>query len=100
MTDSGYPRIVKRWKGGTPLSDAVAGVVSVDRTPGFERIMFSRAVDFYHQELFLQHGDKLVKLDVPSDSSPYFMRDTLILSLRSDWKIGDHTFPAGSLLYT
>ncbi|HJV60062.1 MAG TPA: prolyl oligopeptidase family serine peptidase [Albitalea sp.] len=110
MTESGYPRIVKRWKRGTPLAQAVtvfegdvkdvAAGVSVDRTPGFERILFTRSLDFYHHEHWLQRGDKLVKLDVPSDASPSFMRDTLLLRLRSDWTIGDKTFSAGSLLYT
>ncbi len=109
MTDSGYPRIVKRWKRGTPLAEAatvfegqtqdVAASVSVDRTPGYERTLFVRSLDFYHRETFLQQGDRLVPLDLPSDATPEFMRDTLLLSLRSDWKIGDHTFPAGSLLY-
>jgi prolyl oligopeptidase len=109
MTDSGYPRIVKRWKRGTPLADAVtvfeaqktdvAGSVSVDRTPGYERTLFVRSVDFYHSETFLQQGDKLVKMDIPSDASPSFMRDTLLLSLRSDWTVGGQTFPAGSLLH-
>ena len=59
MTDSGYPRIVKRWQRGTPLSEAatvfeaqtsdVAASVSVDRTPGFERTLFIRSIDFYHR---------------------------------------------------
>jgi prolyl oligopeptidase len=110
MTDSGYPRIIKRWKRGTPLAEAmtvfevqkadVAASVSVDRTPGYERTLFMRAVDFYHQEFFLLQGDKLARLDVPSDATPFFMRDTLMLSIRTDWPLGEHTFPAGSLLHT
>jgi prolyl oligopeptidase len=110
MTDSGYPRIVKRWKRGTPLSEAVtvfegqkqdvAAGVSVDRSPGWERTLFVRSVDFYNSENFLLQGDKLVKLDIPSDASASFMRDSMLLSLRSDFTVGEHTFPAGSLLVT
>ena len=109
MTDSGYPRIVKRWKRGTPLADAltvfegqkqdVAAGVSIDRTPGFERTLFVRSMDFYHQQTFLLQGEKLTLLDVPSDSSLSFMRDTLLLHLRSDLKVGEQTFLAGSLLH-
>src|SRR5205085_3086186 len=66
----------------------------------YERTLFTRAIDVYHQEFLLLRGDKLVKLDIPSDASPSFMRDTLMLSIRSDWKIGEHVFPAGSLLTT
>ena len=109
MTDSGYPRVVKRWKRGTPLADAVtvfegqkqdvAVGVSVDLTPGYERTIFTRSLDFYHSETFLLDGDKLVRLDIPSDSSLSFMRDTLLLQIRSELKTGGQTFPAGSLLH-
>ena len=108
MTDSGYPRIVKRWKRGTPLSQAttvfegeksdVSAGVSVDRTPGFERTVFVRSIDFHHRQTLLLQGDKLVPLDVPSDSSLHFMRDSLLLTLRSELKAGGETFPSGSLV--
>jgi prolyl oligopeptidase len=114
MTDSGYPRVIKRWKRGTPLSAAVtvfegektdvAVHVSVDPTPGFERTVFYRAIDFYNNKVFLldrdAQGEKLVPLDVPTDASPAFMRDTLLLHLRSDMTVGEQRFPAGSLLHT
>jgi prolyl oligopeptidase len=71
LTDSGYPRIIKRWQRGQPLADAqtvfagkakdVSVYVSVDRTPGYERTMVGRAVTFYTTEQFLlldgQRGD-------------------------------------------
>lgn len=110
LTDSGYPRLVKRWKRGTPLSEAVtvfegetkdvAVAVSVDKTPGFERTLFTRSVDFFNSKTFLQQGDKLVLLDIPSDATPSFMRDTMLLHLRSEFKVGDTSFPSGSLLHT
>ena len=108
LTDSGYPRVVKRWKRGTPLASAetayagetkdVSVGVMVDHTPGFERTLFYRATDFFHQQFFLQTGKALVKVDVPDDATLDFMRDTLLLHIRSDLKQGDTTFPAGSLL--
>lgn len=110
LTDSGYPRLVKRWKRGTPLSEAVtvfegetkdvAVAVSVDKTPGFERTLFIRSVDFFNSKTFLQQGDKLVLLDIPSDATPSFMRDTMLLHLRSELKVGETSFPSGSLLHT
>lgn len=114
MTDSGYPRVIKRWKRGTPLSAAVtvfegeakdvAVHVSVDPTPGFERTVFYRSLDFYNTKVFLldreAKGEKLVPLDIPSDASPAFLRDTLLLSLRSEMTVGEQRFPAGSLLHT
>ena len=108
LTDSGYPRIVKRWKRGQPLADAVTVFeakpqdvsifTTVDRTPGFERIVVGRAIDFYNSEQFLLQDGKLMKVDVPSDAQPSFWREHMLLSLRSDMKVGDKTYPHGSLL--
>ncbi|HJV96320.1 MAG TPA: prolyl oligopeptidase family serine peptidase [Albitalea sp.] len=108
MTDSGYPRVIKRWKRGTPLTDAVtvfegqrqdvSASVSLDRTPGYERTLFVRSLDFYHRETFLQQGGELVRLDIPNDASLGFMRDSLLLQTRSPLQAGEQTFPAGSLL--
>ena len=110
MTESGYPRIVKRWRRGTPLAEAttvfegttrdVAAGVSIDRTPGYERTLFSRSVDFWNSKRFLLQADKLVAMDVPDDARVSFMRDVLLIELRSDWKIGATTYAAGSLLTT
>ncbi|KNZ30962.1 MAG: prolyl oligopeptidase [Methylibium sp. NZG] len=114
MTDSGYPRVVKRWERGTPLAatvtvfegeakDVAAGV-TVDDTPGFERVVFSRSTDFFNEKRFLLRDGKLVDFDVPSDASWLFWNhaggqaDTLLLELRSDLVVGGSTYPRGSLL--
>ncbi len=116
MTDSGYPRVLKRWKRGTPLADATTIFegraedtwvgASVDHTPGFERTLIVRALDFYHQETFLLEGEQLVRLDVPDDARISFLHsagvagDTLLLELRSDYRAGERVFAKGSLLAT
>jgi prolyl oligopeptidase len=109
-TTSGYPRIIKRWKRGTPLGSAVTVFegdekdvsvsVSVDMTPGFERTLFYRSLDFYNHKVFMLQGDALVPLDIPSDATPAFWDDTLLLSLRSELVVGGQRFPGGSLLHT
>jgi prolyl oligopeptidase len=108
MTDSGYPRVIKRWQRGTPIDKAVtvfegvakdvAAGVSVDRTPGFERTVFSRATDFYNNKLWLLQDGKQIAIDVPSDANLSFWRERVLIQLRSDWKLGDTTWPSGSLL--
>ncbi|HEX2010006.1 MAG TPA: prolyl oligopeptidase family serine peptidase [Roseateles sp.] len=108
LTDSGYVRIIKRWRRGTPLAEAipvfegaqadVAASVHVDRTPGFERTVFTRALDFYNQASFLLRGAALDKLDLPSDAQEQFWGPRLLISLRSDWSVGGRTFISGSLL--
>jgi len=112
LTDSGYPRTIRRWVRGSALADAptvfegeqqdVSVGLSVDRTPGFERTVFARALDFFHQTQFLYahdaQGDKLTKLDVPSDVITGFWQSHLLLQPREAWKIGAKTYAPGSLL--
>ena len=108
MTDSGYPRVVKRWQRGTPLSAAstvfeaeardVSASVSVDRTPGFERTVFSRSLDIWRSRRFLLRGDGLVPIDVPDDAEIAFVRGTLLLTPRSPLSLGGSVFAAGSLV--
>ena len=108
LTDSGYPRTVRRWRRGQPLAEAptvfegersdVSVHVSVDRTPGYERTVFGRAVDFYNDREFLLHGGSFTEIDKPSDAQLTFWNSRLLLELRSDWPLPDHNWPSGSLL--
>ena len=108
LTDSGYPRMIKRWRRGQPLADAatvfeaqpgdVAASVHVDPTPGFERTLLQRSPDFFSSEAFLLVGDRLQKLDKPADAQLGFWYGQVLLSLRSDWAQGGRTWPRGALL--
>ncbi|WP_030762751.1 prolyl oligopeptidase family serine peptidase [Streptomyces griseus] len=105
LTDSGYPRTVRRWRRGTPLAEAVtvfegeAGDVSAwawhDSTPGHERDFVGRSLDFFRSEThLLTADDTLVRIDVPEDAEVYAHRRHLVVTLKSEW-LGH---PAGSLL--
>jgi len=108
LTDSGYPRIVKRWRRGTPLTHAEAifeGTrtdVSVggsrDRTPGFERTFVGRSLDFWNEEVYEHRGSELIRVDAPTDASVSTHREWLLIELRTDWSIGPTTYAAGSLV--
>ncbi|MDE2047616.1 MAG: S9 family peptidase [Betaproteobacteria bacterium] len=108
LTDSGYPRVIKRWARGTPLADAqtlyeakpqdVSSFMAVDLTPGFVRTLLGRAIDFYNDETYLLQGGKLVKIDKPSDAAFTPFKQWALLKLRSDWAVGGRTYKAGSLL--
>lgn len=111
MTDSGYARIVKRWKRGTPLAAAeviyegeqtdMLVAAFHDDSPGFERNYVQRNVKFYNDELFvLDENSKLVKIDAPNTASKSVSRGTLAIELREDWNRGDKVYKAGSLLFT
>lgn len=109
MTDSGYPRVAKLWKRGTPLSDAALvyeglqtdmSVTAIhDDSPGFERNFVNRNLAFYNDELFLRKNDgKLVKVDAPNSANKSVFHQYLALELRDAWEVGGKTYPAGSLL--
>jgi len=111
MTKSSYPRIVKEWKRGTPLSSAttvyeakdddMSASASRDHTPGFQRDFVSRQIAFYDSETFLRGKDgKLTKIDVPLDANVGMHREWLMIEPRSDWTVGGKTYKSGSLLAT
>ncbi|MEQ4574647.1 MAG: prolyl oligopeptidase family serine peptidase [Gammaproteobacteria bacterium] len=109
MTSSGYPRIVKRWKRGTPLDSAAVVyegkptdmyiAAMHDDTPGFERDFVSRTLAFYNDELYLRKADgTLAKVDAPNSANKSVKREWLTLELREPWTVGGRTYKAGSLL--
>ena len=108
LTESGYPRAIKRWRRGTPLADAetvfegtqsdVRVSASVDRTPGFERTLLLRALDFWNDEVYELRGSELIRIDAPTDAGVSIHRGWILIELRSDWYFRDATYTAGSLL--
>jgi prolyl oligopeptidase len=109
MTKSGYPRIVKEWKRGTPIESAktvyegkdadimVAG--TQDEQKGYPTRQFiRRGVTFYTSETFFRQGDKLTKLDVQDDAAPVVAWDLLFVRLKSAWTVSGKTYPQGALI--
>ncbi|MCB9876119.1 MAG: S9 family peptidase [Planctomycetes bacterium] len=108
MTTSGYPRVVKLWRRGTPLAKAttvaegVADDVFVygyrDQTEGFERDFVHRAMTFYTNRLSLLKDGALVPIDKPDSANASVFREWILIELRDDWTLGEQTYTAGSLL--
>ena len=108
LTTSGYPRVVKEWRRGTPLSDAPVvyegapedvGVDAFhDPTEGFERDFVVRQIEFYRSEWYLRTGGELVRLAVPEDAIVEAHREWLLVRTRSPWTVGGASYPAGALL--
>ena len=108
LTDSGYARIVKLWKRGTPLT-AAKTLFEGDKKDTYvfasaqgvgkdQTVIVQRALDFYRFDRYLVKGDKLVKLALPADAQFQRWDQRLLVELRSDWKQGGTTHKAGSLL--
>ncbi len=111
LTTSGYPRIAKIWKRGTPLAQAKvvfegkASDVGVeayhDATPGFERDFARRAPTTFTHETFLLGKDGTTrKLEVPADAESTVTREWLLVKPRTPWTVAGRTYGAGSLIAT
>ncbi|EHR72645.1 serine protease, S9A family peptidase [Burkholderiales bacterium JOSHI_001] len=108
MTDSGYPRVVKRWQRGQPLASAVTvfegekqdvGVgISVDMSSGRPRVLLQRSLDFYRSRQWLLQGKRLLPLDKPEHARLQFWGRHLLLQPREDWTVDGRRHPGGSLL--
>ena len=111
LTSSGYPRMIREWRRGTPVADApvvfeakpddVSAFAIHDPTEGYERDFFGRRIDFYRTETFLRRPDgELDRLDVPEDADADVHREWLLIRTRSAWSVGGTTYPPGVLLAT
>ena len=108
MTTSGYPRIVKRWKRGTPLSvaetlvEGEAGDVGMNvyaLVDGAKRWpVISRNKTFYTNDYYLPNldGTSYHTTIIPETGDPRAVIDgQAIVFLNQDFGVG---FPAGSLI--
>jgi prolyl oligopeptidase len=108
LTKSGYPRIAKEWKRGTPLSEArvvfegqiddVSAGVSVSRDHGRVYEFAQRAPTFFTTETFVRRGDKFVRIEKPTDAEVDTYGEWLLLQPKLDWALNGKTYKGGSLL--
>ncbi|HEX4801356.1 MAG TPA: prolyl oligopeptidase family serine peptidase, partial [Sphingomicrobium sp.] len=106
LTDSGYPRVVKLWRRGTPLSAAkmiaegqktdvsVAANTHVDGPRTWP--ILNRSVDFYHSKIsHIAPDGRLVPWPLPDDAQIQDVLDgRIIASLKTPWQ----GHPAGALV--
>ena len=105
LTESGYPRILKEWRRGTPLESAkkiyeVAATdmgvwpkVTIERYRTYET--YTRQISTRNQEIFLRlDGQRWGRVDVPQDAETVIVAGLLVTRLRTDW----NNYKAGSLL--
>ncbi len=112
LTMSGYPRTVRRWQRGTPITDAeivfegdegdVLAGVSVSTVPGYEHHMFQRAPDFFTSRNWIvpngEAGVEPVEIDVPLDAEVWTHERWLFITPRSDFERDGVVHSSGSLL--
>jgi prolyl oligopeptidase len=109
MTTSGYPRIVKEWTRGTPLSDSKTiftgdssdvsvGGVEIN-TPERSYKFIQRGITFYTSDFYTIINDSLIKLDLPKDIQfDGIFKNQMLLELKTDWKVGGKVYDQGALI--
>jgi len=109
LTNSGYARIVKEWKRGTKLSEAIT-VYEAQQTDigagaarswdhGATYDFVSRVISFFANEQFIRGADgKLTKIEIPNDAGAGVWNKQILITLRSDWTVEGKTWPRGALL--
>jgi len=124
LTDSGYPRVVKSWKRGTPMEDAVT-VFEGERTDiaahmyayhdrGFVHEFQLRSITFYTSKYFYrpltvggiagttadEETTPFREVPIPEDAELDMFADWAMVTLRSDYEpaAGNVLFKAGSLV--
>ena len=112
MTASGYPRIAKRWRRGTALSDAS---IEFEAEHDDVQVRAYATRDWHGETLLVRQwlvrhitfqtfkhsllvGGKAVEIAVPDDADVSSFGDQLLVTLKSDWQIGAKVWPQGSLL--
>lgn len=108
LTTSGYPRIAKLWKRGTPLESAttlfegatddvgvfVGSFETSERS--FESIVHWPS--FFKSTTYILQEDELLALELPADAQPNIFGEQLVVYLRSPWEIGGRTYSEGSVI--
>ena len=109
MTDSGYPRVAKVWRRGTPIEAAetvyegektdVSAYAGVINTPERQYDLIWRNVTFYESERYSLADGEPSRLDIPRDADlNAIFKGQAILHLKTDWAVGGKTYPQGALI--
>ncbi len=108
-TQSGYARIVRRWKRGTPFETAevlfqtkpehMAVWGQTDHTVDPPRLWVLEQLDFQNVRYWIAGaGGRFAALDLPTGMTIDACGDRIALSNRDEWIIDEECHPAGSVL--
>ncbi|HET6362640.1 MAG TPA: prolyl oligopeptidase family serine peptidase [Gemmatimonadota bacterium] len=109
LTESGYPRVARLWRRGTPLGEATVlfegeatdvGVWagSVDTPERSFSLVYHSPTFFETRVHVVQNDGSLLALDVPLDANLSLTGEDLVVYLRSPWVVEGKTYVQGSVL--
>ena len=110
MTKSGYPRVVKLWQRGTPLTAATTIYEATEKSisafarrlrmaGGGEIDLVTDGLTFWTQQVSQLFDGKLHPLAIPATARiAGGYRGRLVLWLREDWNFNGTVYPAGAVV--
>lgn len=109
LTESGYPRIYKRWARGTALAAApeifdipatdVGSFISVLRDGDKRYLLAVRSLTFFESEYFLLDTDQRRQVPLPRQGLVAgILRGQLIVRVDENWEHQGKTYPQGSVV--
>lgn len=109
LTESGYPRIAKLWRRGTPMSEAAVlfegdstdvGVWagSVETPERTFHLVYHSPTFFETRVHVVSEVGSLLALDLPLDADVSLTGEDLVVYLRSPWESGGASYVQGSVL--
>ncbi|KKM92560.1 hypothetical protein LCGC14_1217250 [marine sediment metagenome] len=111
LTHAGYPRIVKLWRRGTNINNAIKLFETPSSSLGVSMARFSdessnidiiQEVKSYHSSIYYTYKDgKTSKIPLPNSIElNAYMDGRLFFRLTNDWQFGDETFVQGSIIFS
>ena len=109
MTASGYPRIIKKWKRGTSLSDAKILFTADEKSMAARAFrikenkssidIISESTSFWSSDKYQLLDDVLTPLNLPTTSSiSGTYKNKLVVSLKEDWSFNNKEYIQGEIL--
>ena len=109
MTDSGYPRIIKQWKRGTPLTAAKTlytadkksmSATAMRLTDGQSKIdIINETTSFWSSQKYQRQENKITSLQLPTNATiSGIYQGKLVVSLKKDWDFNHQQFIQGEIL--
>ncbi len=109
MTESGYPRIIKKWKRGTALSEAQTLYTASEKSmaasayrlnqDSYSIDIINETTSFWSNKKFLLKEDKIIPIQLPDSanlSGTY--QDKLVVSLKKEWEFNGSKYMQGEVL--
>lgn len=110
VTKAGYPRLMRVWTRGTPITSAEV-ILEIPRSSTWVRArrwfsaggvvdLVSERITYWRSRHYQRHEGRLVPLAIPADATiAGVYQQGLLVSVKTTWQAGGAAFREGALVY-